>query len=255
MRSRGKSGWFHQIIRGWVYGFVKHIFPLFSTHWERVCVWACVCVPLSPGFFVCSSEWEGASGGKSFILTRVWRAVVYRSADVAKSFPSASAKGGDPFSCVTPISINSLEGKGGVEEGVRNERWESVSFPVTNFWIWVCERQEKQWRKGAQSRATAAQTVVEEKADHKYARLWPAGSWPTALLPCHVAAVGGGAVFPFHFLLLCHTERKRAADVWETVRGAACTGGPREVDSPIKSVGEEEPASARSKAAVWLPCW
>lgn len=59
----------------------------------------------------------------------------------------------------------------------------------------------------------------EEKADHKYARLRPAGSRPTALLPCHAATVGGGVIFLFHSTSSpCRAERKRAADAWETAR-------------------------------------
>ena len=53
----------------------------------------CVFVPLSPGFTVCMcmSEKERANGWKSFILARVCRVAVNRSADVARFFPSIPA--------------------------------------------------------------------------------------------------------------------------------------------------------------------
>lgn len=63
----------------------------------------------------------------------------------------------------------------------------------------------------------SASDCSEEKADHKYARLWPAGSRPTALLPRRAAAVGGGVIFFFHSASSRRrAEGKRAADVWET---------------------------------------
>lgn len=67
-------------------------------------------------------------------------------------------------------------------------------------------------RRGQSSSSDCSQ----EKADHKYARLWPAGSWLTALLPHHVATVGGGGIFFSHSTSFPRrTERKRAAEAWE----------------------------------------
>lgn len=59
----------------------------------------------------------------------------------------------------------------------------------------------------------SASDCSEEKADHKYARLRPAGSRPTALLPCNATTVGGGVIFffffPFHFLSPLHRKETR----------------------------------------------
>lgn len=53
-----------------------------------------------------------------------------RSADVAKSFCLVPVKGGDPFSCVHPTSINSL-GKEVLEEAEREDKCrESASRPL-----------------------------------------------------------------------------------------------------------------------------
>lgn len=82
-------------------------------------------------------------------------------------------------------------------------------------WVCVCEK--------------ASSDCSREKDDHNYARLWPAGSWPTVLLPWNAARVGGlvwgGGSFSIHFLSLPHRERKHGADVWETECWSCWTGG------------------------------
>lgn len=81
----------------------------------------CVCSPFPWIRYVCVSECDGATGWKSFMLARVRRAAVNRSADVARSFCLVPVKGGDPFSCVHPTSINSL-GKEALEEEEREDK-------------------------------------------------------------------------------------------------------------------------------------
>lgn len=55
----------------------------------------------------------------------------------------------------------------------------------------------------------------------------------------------------FHFTsFACHTERKRAADVWETAHTGTRMGGLQSLDSPIKSVRDEARFSACQKNSV-----
>lgn len=116
-----------------------------------------------------------------------------RSADVAISFCLVPVKGGDPFSCVHPTSINSL-GKEALEEEKREDKCRESAYRPLVFYIYffegvggvgLCEREAEPVRgcRGGnggltevRARARSSSDGREEKADHKYARLRPAGS-------------------------------------------------------------------------------
>lgn len=158
----------------------KHMFSLF-THQP------CLCSP-SPWFqpmIVCVPVVEP-------ILVGVRRAALNRSARVAGSF-------------FIPVKGSSSE-----------PRLSSVcerDGPVFGS-ACVADGDSRAPRPAA---LRSASECSEEKADHKYARLWPAGSRPTALLPRRAAAVGGGVIFfSIPLPLAAAPKGKRAADVWET---------------------------------------
>lgn len=192
-------------------------------------IYVCLCAPLSPGFTVCVSEWEGANGWKSFILARVWQAAVSRSADVARSFPSIPAKGVIPFH-VTPISINSL----GKEEDwggrYRRKCISCVSGFSSNQFLDLSVINSERHRmerattyRGSRLGCRAAQTTARRKVTTNMPDCGRRA--PDRLLSSLAMWPQWAGESFFHSTSFpCHTERKRAADVWETALRAACLG-------------------------------
>ena len=77
--------------------------------------------------------------------------------------------------------------------GIKNQEEKCVSFFLAAFRAGRVPNRDS----SAEPRPVAlksASDCSEEKADHKYARLRPAGSRTTALLPCQAATVGGGVI-------------------------------------------------------------
>lgn len=128
------------------------------------------------------------------------------------------------FIPVNGLILSSAEPLGEVEVrvkdggmGLTNEEEKCISSDCV--WGWTRHRLRQRKRAPRPVALRSASDCSQEKADHKYARLRPAGSRPTALLPRHVAAVGGGVIFFFHSTSFPRrTKRKRAADAWETAR-------------------------------------
>lgn len=86
-----------------------------------------------------------------------------RSADVARSFCLVPVKGGDPFSCVHPTSINSL-GKEALEEEEREDKCRESAYRPLVFYFYffqgvggvgLCEREAEPVR-GVQRRERGA---------------------------------------------------------------------------------------------------
>lgn len=136
-----------------------------------------------------------------------------------------SCKGGDPFSCASPISINSL-GKEDLErEGGHDKCRESASRLVV-FGFGPCERQQDTVWGACRGRTEcrAPQTTERRKLTTNMPD-WGRRA-PDRLLSSQAMwphwAVGSffhSTSFP------CHTERKRAADVWENRVGLPAREG------------------------------
>lgn len=180
----------------------------------------CVCVPLSPGFTVCVclSEREPMDGSHSFWPEcdgQRWTALLMWP-DPSPSF----LQRGDPFSCVNPISINSL----GKEEGGDIMSEEKVHlfwlflWPIFGF-VHVGDSKKHRGEKATECRCRPGCRASQTAARRNLTTNMPdcGRRAPDRLLSSLAMWPQWAGERFFHSTSFpCHTERKRAADVWET---------------------------------------